>query len=76
LPLAGLLVDAGTVAADFLELAAVTLIRRHELDGAVAVPVVVPVHERRHPLACLVFIANDRLGWSDRYLTVRNSDSE
>ena len=28
---------------------------RDEFDAAVAVSMVVPVHKRRHPLACLVF---------------------
>ena len=28
---------------------------RDEFDAPVAVPVVVPVHKCRHPLACLVF---------------------
>jgi len=34
-------------------LATVALVGRHELDAAVAVPVVVPIHERRYPQACL-----------------------
>ena len=49
--LAGLLIDTGTVPADTTGLTAVALIRRHEPDGAVAVPMVVPVHEFRHPAA-------------------------
>jgi hypothetical protein len=49
--LAGLLIDAGTVTADFESLAAVALVGRHEFDAAVAMLVVVPVHERRFPMA-------------------------
>ena len=40
--------------ADLYGLTALTLVRRHELDSAVAVPVVVAVHKRDHPLAGLV----------------------
>jgi len=43
------------VTADLHGLSAVTLLRRHELDAAVAVPMVVPVDKRHHPLAGLVF---------------------
>ena len=32
-----------------------TLMGRDEFDAAMAVPVVVPVHKPRYPLACLVF---------------------
>ena len=38
------------MAANLAGLTAVTLLRRYELDAAVAVLVVVPVHKRRHPL--------------------------
>jgi len=43
------------VAADLHGLAIVTLLGRHEFDAAVAVLVVVPDDERRHPLTGLVF---------------------
>ena len=46
-----LLVDDNTVPADLHGLTAVALLGRDEFDAAVAVPVVVPVDERRHPLA-------------------------
>ena len=49
--LTSLLVDDSTVPADLQGLAAVALVGRHELDTAVAVPLVVPLHERRHPQA-------------------------
>ena len=52
--LARLLVDDSAVTTDLDGLTAVTLLRRHELDAAVAVPMVVPVDKRRHPLAGLV----------------------
>ena len=35
-------------------LTAMALLGCHELDPAMAVPVVVPVHKRRHPQACLL----------------------
>jgi hypothetical protein len=44
-----LFVDDNTVTADLYGLTAVTLLRRHELDNAMAVPLVLPVHKRRHP---------------------------
>jgi len=43
--LARLLVDFNAVAADLHGLTTVTLVRRHAVDAAVAVPVVVPVHK-------------------------------
>ena len=43
------------MAADLNRITVVTLDGRHELDAAVAVLVVVPVDERRHPLTGLVF---------------------
>lgn len=49
--LARLLVDDRSVPTDRHRLAAVALLGRHELDAALAVPVVVPVDERRHPYA-------------------------
>jgi hypothetical protein len=36
---------------DFHGLAAVALVRRDELDAAVPMPVVVPIHKRGHPQA-------------------------
>ena len=48
-PLAGLLIDLGTMPADRCGSSAVALIRRHEPDGAVAVPMVVPVHKCAGP---------------------------
>jgi len=51
MPLACLFVDGAPVPADFHGLAAVALVGRHELDAAVAVPVVVPIHKRGHPQA-------------------------
>jgi len=53
--LAGLFVDHGAVPTNFQDLTAVTLLGRHDLDAAMAVLVVVPVDERGHPLAGLVF---------------------
>ena len=38
-------------------LTAVALVGRHEFDAAMAVPVVVPVDKRRHPLAGLLLAA-------------------
>ena len=49
-----LLVDAGTVAADFKGFSAVPPRWRYELDAAVAVLIVVLAHERRHPGAGLL----------------------
>ena len=53
--LAGLLVDMGSLPADCCGGTAMALMGRDEFDGAVAVPVVVPIHKSRHPLAGLVF---------------------
>lgn len=53
MPLACLFVDDIPVTADLLSITVVTLMGRHKLDPAVEVPVVVPVHKRRYPLACL-----------------------
>ena len=55
--LAGLLVDKSAVTTEFIGLTAVALIRRHEPDGTVAVPVVVPVHECTGPAAGLFLAA-------------------
>ena len=41
---------------------AVSLSRHHELDAAVKVLMVVPVHESRHPQACFVLAAEGPLG--------------
>jgi hypothetical protein len=49
--LAGLLVDKSAVTTEFNGLTAVALIRRHEPDGTMAVPVVVLVHECTGPAA-------------------------
>ncbi len=51
--LASLFVDLGAHPADCNGGTAVTLVRRDELDAAVTVAVVVPVHKSRYPLACL-----------------------
>lgn len=53
--LAGLLVDMGSLPADCCGGSAVALMGRVEFDAAVAVPVVVPIHKCRHPLAGLFF---------------------
>ncbi len=47
--LTGLPVDAGPVTADRNGFSAVALEWRHEPDTAVAMPIVVPAHERSHP---------------------------
>ena len=61
-PLASLLVDTGAVTTEFNGLTAVALIRRHEPDGTVAVPVVVPVHECTGPAAGLLLAAEGTPG--------------
>ena len=80
----GLLVDAGTGTADGSGFSAVSLGWRHEPDAAVAVLVVVPADERRHPDAGLLDAA-ERPAWvvrpvltapRDFVYTVRNNDSE
>jgi hypothetical protein len=43
--LTGLFIDLSTVAADLNSLTAMALLRRHKLDAAVAVLVVIPVHK-------------------------------
>ena len=50
-PLTCLLVDDSTVAADLQNITVVALVRRHELYAAVAMPMVVPINKRHHPLA-------------------------
>ena len=57
--LTGQLVDAGTVSADLNGFSAMALRWRHEPDAAVAVLVVVPIHESRDPGAGLL----DTLEW-------------
>ena len=47
------LVDIGSLLAECVGGTAMTLMGRHEFDGAVPVSVVVPVHKRRHPLTGL-----------------------
>ena len=59
MPLASLLVDAGALLADCINLASIALIGCHEPDAAVAVLVVVPIHKDRHPVAGLL----DALEW-------------
>jgi hypothetical protein len=55
--LPGFFVDMGALPADFDGMAAAALVRRHELDAAVTLLVVVSIHERRHPLAGLIFLS-------------------
>ena len=57
MPLTGLFVQLGSLAADRNGLTAVALIGRHEPDAAVAVLVVVPVHECTSPGAGLFHAA-------------------
>jgi len=64
------------VTADLHGISTVALVGSHELDAAVAEPVVVPVNKRRHPLA-----GSLRAGeWPARVIrtlfAVLNSDSE
>jgi hypothetical protein len=82
--LAGFLVDMGAHPADCNGGTAVTLVRRYELDAAVTVAVVVPVHKCRYPLACLRLAGERPAGVIRSILTaprdcvykVWNSDSE
>ena len=53
--LAGLFIHDRTVPADLRSLAIVTLLRRHEFDPAVTVPMVVPVDKCSNPLTGLLF---------------------
>ena len=59
---AGLLVDIGSLLADCVGGTAMTLMGRHEFDGAVPVSVVVPVHKQRHPSQTSSLRAKGRLG--------------
>ena len=61
-PLTSLLVDDGPVTADLQCITVVALVGRHELDAAVAVPMVVPVDKRRHPLTS-GFLAGEWAAW-------------
>jgi hypothetical protein len=60
--LLGFVVDIGALQTDFDRMAVMVLLGRHELDASVTLLVVVPSHERRHPLAGLVF-AGERPVW-------------
>ncbi len=62
MPLARLLVDDSAVTADLHGISTVPLVRRHELDAAMAVPVVVQVPKRRNPLAGL-FLGREWPPW-------------
>ena len=53
--LAGLFIHDRTVPADLRSLTIVTMLRRHEFDPAVPVPMVVPVDERSDPFTGLPF---------------------
>ena len=53
--LAGSFVDDSAVTADLHGLAIVTLLRRHEFDPAVSVPMVVPVDKCSYPFTGLSF---------------------
>jgi len=68
--LTGLLVDADTVAADCDGFSSVALGWRHELDAAVAVLVVVAIHELRHPGAGLLDVG-EWLAWVVRHVPHR-----
>jgi len=57
LTLTGQVVDLRSLATNFNGFSAVALIGRHEPDAAVAVLVVVPVHERQYPGAGLLHAA-------------------
>jgi hypothetical protein len=82
--LTGQLVDAGTVSAHLNGFAAVALRWRHEPDAAVAVLIVVPIHERTYPQAGLLHALEWPSGVVRPVLTaprdcvykVWNSDSE
>ena len=54
--LTGGLVDLGSLLANCRGGSTVALVGRHEFDRAVVVPVVVPIHKCRHPLAGLLFV--------------------
>jgi hypothetical protein len=71
-----LFVDESAVKIDLDGLTAVALHRSHELDLAVAVPVVVPVHKWRHPLTGGLLAREWPDGVVSRYFAVRNRDSE
>ena len=56
------LVDLGSLLANCLGCSAVALMWRHELDAAVAVPVVVPIHKCSYPFAGLVLAGKGPAG--------------
>lgn len=62
--MACMFVDESTLAADLHSLTVVVLMVRDELDAAVLVSVVVPVHERPNPLTCLLHAGE----WSPRVI--------
>ena len=82
--LAGLFIHDRTVPADLRSPTIVTLLRRHEFDPAVPVPMVVPVDERSAPFTGLPFGDKGFAGVirpilsapRDFVYTVLNSDSE
>ena len=53
--LAGLFIHDRTVPADLFCLTIMTLLGRHEFDAAMAMPMVVPVEKRGHPLTGMGF---------------------
>ena len=82
--LASFFVELGALPADCNGGTAVTLVRRDELDTAVTMTVVVPVHKSGYPLACLRLAGERPAGVIRSILTaprdcvykVWNSDSE
>jgi len=60
--LRGVSVDMGSLSADFDGKSAVALLGGNELDAAVTVLVVIPIHKWRHPFLGLVF-AGERPVW-------------
>jgi hypothetical protein len=63
-PVTSLLGDTGTVKTDFFGLVAMALIGCNETDTAVALPVVVPVHECTHPQPGLFYALEGSPGGS------------
>jgi len=59
---ASLLVDIGSLLVGCVGSTAMTLMGRHEFDGAVTMSVVVPVHNGRHPLAGLLLAGKGPAG--------------
>ena len=60
--LTSLLIGLLTDGADRISLTVVTLVRRHILDAAVAVPVVVPIHNAHTHSQASSLLAKGRLG--------------